>query len=183
MQQRFGTGCCVEVAGLYPENKIRNESSASQSVPAQVFILAGQQKHPAKRQNGGKHDDQRGQNPLATPCVEIEKAEGSSIELPEDDGRDQESGNHKEDINADIATRKDARFSMEPDYRQHRHSTKAVDLRTIVQGFRIMLTHKVSTMTWGHDFSNFGYPRQDRSGFAGYPCDIRKEYTLRDVSK
>ena len=117
------------------------------------------------------------------PCVEIEKAEGSSIELPEDDGRDQESGNHKEDINADIATRKDARFSMEPDHRQHRYSTKAVDFRTIVQGFRIMLTHKVSTMTWGHDFSNFGYPRQDRNGFAGYQCDIRKEYTLRDVSK
>src|SRR5262249_44634831 len=105
-------GSRIEVTGFTPESEVRNKPCSACDVFAQMRKLLRQQYEPATQRHDNEDDDQCGEDSLAPARVEIGEAERVLLEVPADDRSDQEPGNHKEDVDTNVAAaeRGDARM-------------------------------------------------------------------------
>src|SRR5882724_176486 len=109
MQKRLENRPRIEIADLIPKNKVLDEGGAGDDVLAELRILVRKQDEPADCQTGDQYCYQGRKNPANSSSVEGGQAERVSIEISEENARDQKSGNNKENINPDEATRRNLR--------------------------------------------------------------------------
>jgi len=83
-----------------------------------------------------KDDGQCGKDPPNPAIVEVEVTEAACRDLIEHDRRDEEAGDHEENIDTDEAATTPIREGVKPDHRQDGYSAQPVDLRSISGGVR-----------------------------------------------
>src|ERR1700682_6269942 len=103
MQKRLTRGIGIEISGLLPQCEVRHEGGPGRNVLGERTIIVDQQQIPSRNERECQHEHERRKNPADSPHVKFEKAEISAIETLEDDARNQEAGDHEEDIDANKA--------------------------------------------------------------------------------
>ena len=113
MQQRLVIRRSSRSSRLPAGTKSSRRSRRPRRVLAEVAILAGKHHDPADCQAGGDHHDQRGEDALDAPRIEIHEAEVAVLLGAENQAGDQEAGDDEEDIDAGEAAGHLAREGVE----------------------------------------------------------------------
>mgnify|MGYP001791566659 CR=1 FL=1 len=130
MQQRLRSG--IKVACLAPENKIRDEAGARNDVLANRFEFTREKNCPSDGTSGKQHHAERGENATDAARVELGVAERSASVRPENNSRDQVTGDDEKHIDSKVATA-NAEISMEENNSQHRDSSQAIDFWAVAK--------------------------------------------------
>jgi hypothetical protein len=131
MQQRLLHRRVVEIAGLEPEEEIRGEGHDRCDRAEKFQSFRGQQIMEGRDRGQRHHGVQRGQQPAHPPLVELREGKTAARYVRLDDPGNQVSGDHEEDIDADVAAENRRRLEMEGDHRQHGDGAQPVDVFAI----------------------------------------------------
>jgi hypothetical protein len=132
VQQRLGLGRGVEVARFAEEHQVGEERGTARGLLAELRELARQQHVPAECQRGEQHQHQRGKDAPDAPRIEVAVGEIAGREALQKDGRDQETRDHEEDVDADEAAGQQARKGVVRQHRAHRDGAQAVNVRAVL---------------------------------------------------
>ena len=132
MEQWLGCFQRVEVVqGLAPQHEIGHEACASDHVAPELVQLGRKELAPTDRPAGGKHDDQRREEPAHSSSIEMGEAETLLLDRVGDDTGDQETRDDEEYVDANEAAAKPAGKTVKGDDRQDGHATQAIDIGAI----------------------------------------------------
>lgn len=157
MQQRFGVGGGVEVAHFAPERDVGRKDASGFDVPTQRGKLRpGEQQRP-KHPRQGQRDHQCRNDASTTAPVEIRIREGAANHLVVNDSGEQESGQHKEDVDPDKTAGRERGQRVIGDNGKHGNGTHSVDIGSV----RSMPRHRLRPI---HDRYKTHCAPRDRVG-------------------
>ncbi len=99
---------------------------------AQFPVSVGEQRKPADGQAGDQYQEEGGKYALDAPGVELAKAKGVSVQVLENDGRDQVTRNDEEDVHADKPPLHQGGKGMETHNGKHRDGAQSIDIGTVL---------------------------------------------------
>ncbi|HMD43743.1 MAG TPA: hypothetical protein VKH45_11735 [Candidatus Acidoferrum sp.] len=100
MERRFDIGSAIEVAGVVPEEYVRQKKRLSGNGFSKLFVVGWQQEKPADNKRCESHDSQRGKYPSNSSFPKLQKIQSGCLRFFEEQRRNQISGNHKEYVDA-----------------------------------------------------------------------------------
>jgi hypothetical protein len=132
VEQGHEARCRVEVAGVPVEMEVGRAQHSVGSAGADLAQFPGAEKVVLQHQRRGDDHDERGENAAYPPVVECQQGEAPAVHLRDQQGRDQVSGYHEEDVDADEAAGK-RHAVVEHQHRDDRDRSQPVNVRTILQ--------------------------------------------------
>ncbi len=128
VQERLAAGGRVEVAGLLPEQHVRDEQGHRQRALAEVLKAVERKENNPCREDERQSGEQRGEDPADPPLVERRHRKGALLDLSEDDAGDQVSGDDEEDVHPDVAAGEPTHAQVVEHYRENGNPAKSVDV-------------------------------------------------------
>lgn len=104
MQQRFGVGGIVKVAGLAPQDKVGNKSCAGSNMLAQLLQFCCLEDERAAEQASREHEREGGEDASDTPSVKLHITETSLFQTAKYDSANQKSRDDEKNIDPDKTT-------------------------------------------------------------------------------
>src|ERR1700730_15758780 len=132
MQKRLARRVVIEISRLLPQRKVRHEGRPGRDVLGERAIILDQLQIPSRGQRECQHKDERRKNPADSPHVKFEETEISAIETLEDNARNQEAGDHEEDIDTNEAAAERSGAGVKSNNRKDSKRAQSVDVGTVI---------------------------------------------------
>jgi hypothetical protein len=126
------------VGGLERKAQVRDVQGCRDTVGADV--RDAQRRQHERRDGDGHEQAQRGsgQQPPGTSCVERDQGDGARpFELADEEPRDQEAGEDKEDVHADVTAGHEGKTGMEEEHQDDRDAAQALQVGPEAVGARL----------------------------------------------
>ena len=131
MQQRFGFGGRVEIAGGAREVDIRDGADRAGQAPGIILEFDRQAVEIGQNAGDQEHDEQGGQDAQDPSLVEVPERERSLADVRIDHAADQISRYDEEDIDADEAARKAGNAGVVEQHRNNGERPQAIDVGAV----------------------------------------------------
>ena len=127
VQERLEFRGAPEIIGLPQQDDVGRERHGAHHLASEPLHLEARQEEWRQKRGAEKRDVRGRQQALGAAEVEIGKAKGAFLDVLLDDACDQESGDHEEDVDAQIAGGKPDSGVIKED-EQDRKSTQNLDI-------------------------------------------------------
>ena len=132
MHERFKFCGTCEVAGLLPEEDVRQHHQLSDRRVHEFSKVRPKQNHAADNQRAANHEYRRGNDAANAANPKVPHRERAGVLLLAYDSGNQESGDDKEHINANKPTGP-TEIRMKQQHQDNSHRAEAIDIGTVAQ--------------------------------------------------
>ena len=131
MQHRLEIGRLIEIARLAPEQKVRHKAGARSHFLGKLQILMWPDEKPPIQKRCNHHQNQCRKNAPEPAIVELKDTVSPCFHFRKQDSGNQVAGDHKEDIDPNIAAREQCRKRMKQNNDPDSDGSLAINIGTV----------------------------------------------------
>src|SRR5262245_27217296 len=132
MKQRLFGGRRVEVAGLAPEQNVRDEKRRRDDTLAQSLVVVRRHDEPAENGTEAHDREQGGKDAPDPPLVEIDERESPGGHLRRDERSDEVVRYDEKDVDADESAPEHRHMRVKQHHGYDREGTQSVDVAAVL---------------------------------------------------
>ena len=121
-----------EIPAFLPEEDVRAEHRNRSNASCEIYELAGEHQEPSEGYANEDDEEEGREDAPCPPFIEAQERETTVFFLPDDEGGDEVTADHQEDVDTDVTTVERFEPSMEKYDRNDRERTEAVDLCPVI---------------------------------------------------